>query len=162
MKQLSLLAIGCALLIFTGCTFGTKNKIEKKQDSVNVDTKAKSKIELAFEDAGVKFEDLAQVGSWTFNIPADPKNPASEPIKYIAYLYKDMKSDRYYLLEHDLLEECNVVRNVFVIKKGDMYHIVIKDNPSLKYRFDSKGYCWEHEDGLKDSQGIGNVNLDLL
>ena len=39
MKQLSLLAIGCALLIFTGCTFSTKNKIEKKQDSVNVETK---------------------------------------------------------------------------------------------------------------------------
>ena len=96
MKQLSLLAIGCALLIFTGCTFDIKNKIEKKQDSVNVETKAKSKIELAFEDAGAKFEDLAQVGSWTFNIPADPKISASEPIKYIAYLYKDMKSDKYY------------------------------------------------------------------
>ena len=162
MKQLSLLTIVCALLIFTGCTLGTKNKIEKEQDSVNVETKAKSKIELAFEDAGVELEDIAQVGSWTFNIPADPKIPASEPIKYIAFLYKGMKSDKYYLLEHDLLEECDVVRNVFVIKKGNMYHIVIKDNPSLRYRFNSKGDCWEHEDGLKDSQGIGNVNLDLL
>lgn len=47
-------------------------------------------------------------------------------------------------------------------QKGDMYHIVIKDNPSLRYRFNSKGDCWEHEDGFKDSQGVGNINLDLL
>nr|DAH52024.1 MAG TPA: protein of unknown function (DUF4969) [Caudoviricetes sp.] len=143
---------------FTGCSVSNQKEQPKAKTEINEDSLRTSK----FKEVGVKYSSLATVGYWVFNIPKDPKIPASTNIKYTAFLYKDMNTDEYYLMERDYVEKSLVIRSLFLKKNQNRYVMIFKDAPWLKYEFDKEGNCWETEEGLEAELGTGEINTELL
>lgn len=149
-----------ATTLSMSCNSPKENK--KEQTTANVEINEDSLRTSYFKELGVNYSSLANVGYWNFNIPKDPKIPASTNIKYTAFLYKDINTNMYYLMERDYVEKTLVVRSLFLKKKKEKYIMLFKDMPSLKYEFDKKGNCWETEEGLETVQGTGEINTEFL
>lgn len=149
-----------ATTLSVSCNSPKENK--KEQTTTTVEINEDSLRTSYFKEIGVNYSSLANVGYWLFNIPKDPKIPASTNIKYTAFLYKDMNTNAYYLMERDYVENTLVVRSLFLKKKKEKFIMLFKDMPGLKYEFDKKGNCWETEEGLGTVQGTGEINTEFL
>lgn len=145
-------------LTLTGCNYSNNNVHSKNKTEINEDSLRTSH----FKEIGVEYSSLANVGYWVFNIPKGPKMPASIDVKYTAFLYKDMNTNKYYLMERDYVENTLVIRPLFLKKKKERYVMIFKDMPGLKYEFDKEGNCWETEENLEAELGTGEINTELL
>lgn len=148
-------------LILAACELQPNNKAQK-QSSTKTEISEDSLRASYFKEQGVEYSNLANIGYWVFNMPKDPNISGSTPIKYTAFLYKDMSTTKYYLLERDYVEKSLVVRPLFLKKKDTRYVMIFKETPWLKYEFDTEGNCWETETGLSPLQGTGEINTEAI